>query len=268
MQVVTLPALGTGRPYLPGNITGTDFCRSTSRPQGHSAVGRIMSMKNFNEPTGNRTRDFPACSAVPQSTVPPLSSMYKYVHVNSTWFVSSFEMSIIILKCLRREQVCSKRRNLNNPATCQPKTPEHLHPKRPVIWNIANGKVYLRKPLEVQLHSFLNSAVDEVSCQVWVFSCQLSVVSCKSSAVSCQLSAVSCQSSAVSCQLSDVSRQLSVVSRQLSVVNCQLSVVSCRLSVVNCQLSVVSLSCQMSVVSCQLSIVSCQSSVVSCQVSA
>ena len=30
-----------------------------------------MSMKNFNETIGNRTRDLPACSAVPQPTAPP-----------------------------------------------------------------------------------------------------------------------------------------------------------------------------------------------------
>jgi hypothetical protein len=28
-------------------------------------------MKNSNEPIGNRTRDLPACSSVPQSTAPP-----------------------------------------------------------------------------------------------------------------------------------------------------------------------------------------------------
>jgi hypothetical protein len=30
-----------------------------------------MSMKNFNETTGNRTRDLSTCSAVPQPTAPP-----------------------------------------------------------------------------------------------------------------------------------------------------------------------------------------------------
>ena len=35
-----------GRPYPPGNIPGTHFRQRPSRPQGHSAAGRIMSMKN------------------------------------------------------------------------------------------------------------------------------------------------------------------------------------------------------------------------------
>ena len=36
----------------------------------HGAVGRIISMKNSSE-IGNRARDFPACSAVPQPHAPP-----------------------------------------------------------------------------------------------------------------------------------------------------------------------------------------------------
>ena len=38
-----------------------------SRHHGHSAARRIItSMKNFNDIIGNRTRDLPACSPVPQ----------------------------------------------------------------------------------------------------------------------------------------------------------------------------------------------------------
>jgi hypothetical protein len=40
-------------------------------PKGRSVAGRIMSMKNSNDTIGNRTRDFPACTAVPQPTAPP-----------------------------------------------------------------------------------------------------------------------------------------------------------------------------------------------------
>ena len=60
-------------PLPPGNIPGTHFCWRLSRPQGHSATGRVMSMKNSNDINRNRTRDFPACSAVPQPTAPPRS---------------------------------------------------------------------------------------------------------------------------------------------------------------------------------------------------
>jgi len=51
----------TYRPPLPPrNIPGTHFCKKLSQPQGHSAAGRIMSMKDSNDTIGNRTRDLPA----------------------------------------------------------------------------------------------------------------------------------------------------------------------------------------------------------------
>ena len=62
----------THRPPLsPGNIPGTHFCQRLSQPQSQSATGRIMSMKNSSDTIGNRTRDLPACRAVPQPTAPP-----------------------------------------------------------------------------------------------------------------------------------------------------------------------------------------------------
>ena len=61
----------TGRLYPPVNIPGTHFCWRLSRPQGHSSARRIMSMKNSNDTIGNRTRDLPTCSSVPQPTASP-----------------------------------------------------------------------------------------------------------------------------------------------------------------------------------------------------
>jgi hypothetical protein len=50
-----------------------------SQPQGHSAAGRIMSMKNSDVTIGNRTHDIPACSTVPQPAAtphaPPVTSL-------------------------------------------------------------------------------------------------------------------------------------------------------------------------------------------------
>jgi len=71
IKVVTFWALRTRLLYPQGNIPGTHCCQRLSRPQRHSAAGRIMSMKNFNDIIRNRTRDLPACSAVPQPTAPP-----------------------------------------------------------------------------------------------------------------------------------------------------------------------------------------------------
>ena len=59
-KVVRLSAVSTGHLYPPGNIPGTHFRQTLSRPQGHSATGRIMSMKNSNDTVGNRIRDLPA----------------------------------------------------------------------------------------------------------------------------------------------------------------------------------------------------------------
>jgi hypothetical protein len=54
------------RPFFPlGNIPGTHFCYRLSRPQCHSATGRILSMKNSNDTIWNRTSDFPIRSAAP-----------------------------------------------------------------------------------------------------------------------------------------------------------------------------------------------------------
>ena len=52
MKVVRLSALRTGRLYPPGNIPGTHFCWSLSRPQGHSAAGRICQWKIPVTPSG------------------------------------------------------------------------------------------------------------------------------------------------------------------------------------------------------------------------
>jgi hypothetical protein len=52
-------------PLPPVNTPGTHFFYSLGQPQGHSATGRIMSLKNSNDTIGNRTRDLPVCSVVP-----------------------------------------------------------------------------------------------------------------------------------------------------------------------------------------------------------
>jgi len=57
IKVVRLSALRTGRLCPPGNIPGTHFCQRLSRPQGHSATGRIILMKYFNDTIGNQTRE-------------------------------------------------------------------------------------------------------------------------------------------------------------------------------------------------------------------
>jgi hypothetical protein len=72
----------THRPSLPpGRIPGTHFCQRLSWPQGHNATGRIKSLKNSSDSMGNRTRDLPVCSAVPQPTAPPCARSTNWFNV-------------------------------------------------------------------------------------------------------------------------------------------------------------------------------------------
>jgi len=57
-----LTDLRTGHLYPPRNIRDTHFCYRLSQPQGQSAAGRIVSMKNTNDTVGNRVRDLLVCT--------------------------------------------------------------------------------------------------------------------------------------------------------------------------------------------------------------
>ena len=66
-------------PLLPGNIPGTHLYYRLSQPQGHNAAGRIMSVKNSSDTIGNRTRELPAGSVVPQTSAPPRALQNRYI---------------------------------------------------------------------------------------------------------------------------------------------------------------------------------------------
>jgi hypothetical protein len=81
MKVVRLSALRIDRLYPPGNIPATHFCYRLGQSPGHSAAERAVSIKNSNDTIGNRTRDLPACSAVPQPNAPPrVEPHYQHIH--------------------------------------------------------------------------------------------------------------------------------------------------------------------------------------------
>ena len=78
-----------------GNIPGTHFCLRLSQPQGHNATGRVISMKNSSNNTGNLPCDLLAYSAVSQPTVllhgprlifSGLLSWPTHVHRRATFF--------------------------------------------------------------------------------------------------------------------------------------------------------------------------------------
>jgi hypothetical protein len=66
-MTVRLSALRAGRPLPPRKIPGTHFSYMLSRPQDHSEAGSIR----VNGVIGNRIRDLPPSSIVPQSTTLP-----------------------------------------------------------------------------------------------------------------------------------------------------------------------------------------------------
>ena len=68
MNVARLSGLRTGRLYPQEIFLVLISVRVWVNPQGHSAAGTITSMKNSSDTIGNRTRDFPAYSAVLQTT--------------------------------------------------------------------------------------------------------------------------------------------------------------------------------------------------------
>jgi hypothetical protein len=77
-MAVRLSALRTGRPLPPGIF----LVEAESIP-GLSAVGRIRSIEKSNDLVGNRTRDLPTCSIVPQPTTPPRAHcIILYIHKN------------------------------------------------------------------------------------------------------------------------------------------------------------------------------------------
>ena len=69
-----------------------------------------MSMKKSHDTIGNRTRDLPACSAVPQPTAPPCTP-----HIPGT-VVNSYGKELIVLRCsaarcnfseMRNQDICN-----------------------------------------------------------------------------------------------------------------------------------------------------------------
>jgi hypothetical protein len=65
---VWLSALSAGRPLPPGRFLVLISVKSLSRPQGHSTAGRIRPTERSNDLIGNRNRELPAFSIVPQPT--------------------------------------------------------------------------------------------------------------------------------------------------------------------------------------------------------
>jgi hypothetical protein len=65
----------------PENIPVIHFCYRLSRPQGHSAAGRNMSVENSSDTNRNLNRDVPACSTTARPKV-----TYEELQVVKMWW--------------------------------------------------------------------------------------------------------------------------------------------------------------------------------------
>jgi hypothetical protein len=80
-MAVRSSALRAGRALPPRNLPGTHFCQKLSRPQGHSAAGRIRPIEKSNDLIENRTRNLPACNKVPRPTTLPRAPFFnRYIN--------------------------------------------------------------------------------------------------------------------------------------------------------------------------------------------
>ena len=55
-------------------------------------------MKNSNDSVENRTRDFPACSAVPQPTAPPRAPLLEINTVNTKHYEKELKNVSVVFK--------------------------------------------------------------------------------------------------------------------------------------------------------------------------
>jgi hypothetical protein len=90
MMAVRLSALRTGRPYPQEIFLVLISVRGWVDPQGQSAAGRIMSMKNSSDTIGNRTHDLLACSTVPETTAPPRAPFFSLSLLNKGLYVVKY----------------------------------------------------------------------------------------------------------------------------------------------------------------------------------
>jgi hypothetical protein len=71
------------------------FLLEASQPQGHNAAGRIRSIEKSSNLIGNRTRDLPGCSTVPQLAMLPSASFLMISGYYDLYIFAVFKFMLI-----------------------------------------------------------------------------------------------------------------------------------------------------------------------------
>jgi hypothetical protein len=80
-----------------------------------------MSIKNFSDTIGNRTRDLPACNPVPQPTAPPAACRLSVQNIQNIDIVSRLGAEIVNVKLVVCEVTSGHQRSNNPHITCKGK---------------------------------------------------------------------------------------------------------------------------------------------------
>jgi hypothetical protein len=102
--MAVMSALCAGRPVRPGRFLVLISLRAIVT---HSEAGRIRSIEKSNDLIGNRTRDIPACSIVPERSTLPLPPINIYNEILWNTLYPVLNLIVFLLVIVRMSQATS-----------------------------------------------------------------------------------------------------------------------------------------------------------------